>query len=285
MDPKKIFQTISKISSDLNTPVYAVGGFVRDQMMNKEVKKDIDFVVDGSGLEFAKKLAEQVGEEHCSLIEFSDFDTARVVYVKRKQVEQENGDMVEEVDVLFEVEFAGARKETYQEHSRKPEVVATTIEEDLSRRDFTVNAMARQILDGGELGPILDPFNGMDDLENKTLKTPLDPDETFSDDPLRMMRAVRFASQLQFSIEAETLKSIHNNRERLHIISKERIQEELMKLLATEKPSVGLWLLHGTRLFDEFLPEVELLAGVEEVKGYSHKDKLSHTFAGVDNVA
>jgi len=277
MDAQNIFKTIAHVSKHTSTHVYVVGGYVRDQLLGRELKKDIDFVVLGSGLEFAKALAEHLGEDAGSLIEFPDFDTARFVYTRE-------GEEGEKKEVLFEIEFAGARSEAYRDDSRKPSVEPATLEQDLSRRDFTVNAMAQRVLEEGELGEIADPYEGQKDLEERVLKTPLDPDETFSEDPLRMLRAARFAAQLNFSIEPHTLKAMHTNRERLGIISKERILEELMKMLGAEKPSVGLFLLHGTKLFDEFFPEIAELAGVEEVAGYSHKDNLSHTFAVVDSI-
>jgi len=276
MDAQSIFKTIAHISKQTSTHVYVVGGYVRDQLLGRELKKDIDFVVLGSGLAFAKALAEHVDEDAGSLIEFPDFDTARFVYTR----EVEEGGK----EVLFEIEFAGARSEAYRSDSRKPQVGPATLEQDLSRRDFTVNAMARQVLAGGKLGDTIDPYKGQKDVKEKILRTPLDPDETFSEDPLRMLRAARFAAQLEFAIEPKTLDSVHTNRQRLSIISKERILEELMKMLGADKPSVGLFLLHGTKLFDEFFPEIAELAGVEEVKGYSHKDNLSHTFAVVDSI-
>ncbi|OGH66253.1 MAG: hypothetical protein A3B90_02240 [Candidatus Magasanikbacteria bacterium RIFCSPHIGHO2_02_FULL_41_13] len=273
MENQEIFNKIYKISEELKTPIYIVGGFVRDQLMNKGHKKDLDFVVEGSGIVFATKFTEVLGEAHATLIPFVDFDTARVAIKNDAE------------EVVIEIEFAGARTESYEEHSRKPKVVSSTLEHDLSRRDFTVNAMARQILENGVLGDLLDPFEGEKDLQNKIIKTPLDPNLTFSDDPLRMMRAARFAAQLEFEIETETYAAIAVNRERLKIISAERITEELFKLLRARVPSLGLWILYNTGLFDEFLPEVRALSGVEEVAGYSHKDNLSHTFAVVDNIA
>jgi len=273
MENKQIFQHIAQISEAQNQTIYIVGGFVRDEILGKEYKKDLDFVVEGSGIEFATKLFEMLGEEKCSLIPFPDFDTARVV------IKNEAG------EGIVDIEFAGARSESYEEHSRKPKVESATLEHDLSRRDFTVNAMARQVLPDGELGSVIDPFNGQKDLQNKIIRTPLDPNITFSDDPLRMMRAARFAAQLDFEIETETYAAIIMNKERLKIISAERIQEELFKLLRARVPSVGLWVLSNTKLFDEFLPEVNFLAGVEEVFGYTHKDNLSHTFAVVDNLS
>ncbi|PIR03866.1 MAG: tRNA nucleotidyltransferase [Candidatus Magasanikbacteria bacterium CG11_big_fil_rev_8_21_14_0_20_39_34] len=273
MTIQHIFQFVSKASQASATEVYVVGGFVRDELLGIPDKKDLDFVVLGSGIEFARKFDEMyVGES--ALVEFPDFDTARFVIMDEKREKS-----------VFELEFAGARTEKYKDNSRKPEVMATSLEEDLKRRDFTVNAMARKVIASGLSSKIVDPFHGQQNLKNKTLQTPLDPDETFFEDPLRMLRAARFAAQLNFSLKEEVLLSIHKNRERIKIISQERIQEELMKLLATNVPSVGLQLLHGTKLLDEFLPEVAALAGVEEVKGYKHKENLSHTFAVVDNIA
>ncbi len=273
MESQEIFKTIYKISEDLKIPVYIVGGFVRDQLIGKGHRKDLDFVVEGSGIAFATKCAEVLGKAQATLIPFEDFDTARIAIKNEAE------------EVVIEIEFAGARSETYEEHSRKPKVLSTTLEHDLSRRDFTVNAMARQIVEDGKLGDLIDPFEGEKDLQNKIIKTPLDPNVTFIDDPLRMMRAARFAAQLEFDIETETYAAIAVNRERLKIISAERITEELFKLLHARVPSQGLWILYNTGLFDEFLPEVRALSGVEEVAGYSHKDNLSHTFAVVDNIS
>ncbi len=282
MDVQNALKHVYKVSQQENTSVYAVGGFVRDALLGREQKKDIDFMVEGSGLAFAQAFAKYMmdpsapagrsGQEG-RLIEFPDFDTARFLFLDREAKE-----------VLLELEFAGARKEEYKEGSRKPKVVATTVEEDLSRRDFTVNAMAQLVVEDG-LGDIIDPFNGQADLEKRILRTPLDPDETFFDDPLRMMRAARFAAQLDFDIDVATYKAMHENRKRLSIISAERIQEELMKMMATPVPSKGLARLYQTKLIDEFMPEVSLLAGVEEVKGYAHKDNFNHTLAVVDNMA
>lgn len=285
MDHKKIFQDIARVSKATNTPVYVVGGFVRDLLLygSKKQIKDIDFVVIGSGVQFARSFDEQCGEEG-SLVEFESFDTARYVYTKT----HESG----EKEALFDIEFAGARKEQYDVNSRKPQVQTATLEEDLLRRDFTVNAMALPVealadsLSEGEVySHIIDPFQGIADLQKKILKTPLDPDETFSEDPLRMLRAARFAAQLEFAIDPECYLAIERNRARMKIISAERIQEELFKLLAARMPSLGLRMLCDTQLIHEFLPEVLALSGVEEIKGYTHKDNLSHTFAVVDNIA
>ena len=266
MTVKQLFNKIHKIAKSIKTEVYVVGGFVRDEILGSGAGKDIDFVVLGSGLEFAKNLDKELKGQG-SLIEFPDFDTARYVLSD------------------FEVEFAGARCEKYDAKSRKPKVTSATLAQDLSRRDFTVNAMARPVGRGGKLGKVVDPFGGRIDLKAKILRTPLAPEETFFDDPLRMLRAARFAAQLNFSIDSQTLEAMKTNAGRLEIISAERIKEELLKLLASSQPSVGLWLLYGTTLLDQFLPEVSQLAGVEEIKGYKHKDNLSHTFAVVDNIA
>lgn len=276
---KKYLKIIEKVAEEEKTPIYLVGGFVRDFLMKREQKKDIDLVVVGSGLEFARKFdiaMKQVG----SLVEFPDFDTARYV-------------VGEEKDPLI-LEFAGARSESYDDNSRKPKVTATTLEEDLKRRDFTVNAMALSVGVFTGLGNpslqkvnknLVDPFDGKKDIKEKILRTPLDPDATFSDDPLRMMRAIRFAGQLEFSIEKRTLESIFKNCERLKIISAERAQEELVKMIQVKQPSICLNLMFQTRILDLILPEVAHLDGVEEIYGHQHKNNLVHTFKVVDNIA
>ena len=264
----KVLKTIYKVAKKEKVEIYAVGGFVRDSLMkkNKNSFKDVDFVVVGSGLEFAKAFDKEMGEEG-SLVEFPDFDTARYVLPD------------------LELEFAGARTEKYESKSRKPKVVSTSLEEDLKRRDFTVNAMAQKVLSTGLSKTIFDPFGGKKDLKNKILRTPLEPDTTFSEDPLRMLRAARFSAQLGFEIAPEALLSIAKNHKRLKIISAERVQEELIKLLSTKKPSIGLWILYQTQLLDEFMPEISALHGVEEVGGLGHKENLTHTFKVVDNIA
>jgi len=292
MTKDQIFKEIYTVSLKTNTDLYIVGGFVRDIILygHTLLSKDVDFVVLGSGLEFARALDVHL-DEAGTLVEFPDFDTARYVFMS-EQLQDEHGNDVKR-EKLLEIEFAGARKEAYQKDSRKPSVTSATLEQDLSRRDFTVNAMALPVhlfVDGLPddvqiLQSVIDPYNGINDLQNKIIKTPLDPDETFSEDPLRMLRAARFASQLGFTIEPKSLASLSTNAYRMSIISKERIQEEFFKLLATKVPSVGLWILYETTLFDQFMPEIKELAGVEEVKGYTHKDNLSHTFAVVDNLA
>ena len=283
-----IFHKVSVIASELNLKVFAVGGYVRDEILNPGApKKDIDFVVAGSGLEFARAFTlklngtlEPVDAEDKTkigtLIEFEDFDTARFVFTASEG---------QEVEGVKEIEFAGARREAYNPESRKPVVTATTLQEDLERRDFTVNTLAREVIDGVLSEAIIDPMQGLIDLKNKTLRTPLDPNTTFSEDPLRMLRAARFAAQLNFSIEHNTYEALKTNALRLKIISAERIQEELMKLLATAVPSIGLYILHETKLFNEFMPEISALEGIEDVYGYQHKDNLSHSFKVVDNIA
>ena len=276
METKKILSKIYKVAKKQKVDVYVVGGYVRDNLLGLKQKKDIDFVVVGSGLEFAKALDKEL-KEVGSLVEFPDFDTARYVFTETDDVGNKNP--------ILEIEFAGARTEKYQKNSRKPIVTATTLEEDLRRRDFTVNAMAQKVGVLGKLGKIVDPFGGQNDLKKKLLKTPLDPNETFSEDPLRMMRAARFAAQLGFAIEVKTYEALKTNYERLKIISAERIKEELFKLLATKQPSVGLRILYETGLFSMFLPEVNALEGVEEIYGQHHKNNLEHTFKVVDNVS
>lgn len=279
MNINKLLKTIYKVSKKEKVDVYAVGGHVRDELLGKKDKKDIDFVVIGSGLEFAKKLDAELKEEG-SLVEFPDFDTARYLVERGKRKGESKKDRE-----FIELEFAGARLEKYDEKSRKPKVESTSLEEDLKRRDFTVNAMARQVIASGLSNKIIDPFSGQDDLKKKILKTPLDPDETFSEDPLRMLRAARFAAQLDFQIEEDTYKAIERNRKRIKIISAERIQEELFKLLAAPQPSIGFWILYNTKLLHEFLPELADLYGVEEIYGQHHKNNFAHTLKVVDNVA
>lgn len=264
---------------------YVVGGFVRDILrthamtdtilLNTPFEKDVDFVVTGSGVAFAQ-IFDEVMASSGSLVLFEDFDTARYVF--------ENG---------IEIEFAGARSEQYVDTSRKPKVTPATIIEDVSRRDFTINAMAvpvasllRSEISYTEFdGAIIDPYAGKADLAAHVLRTPLEPDKTFFDDPLRMMRAARFASQLHFTIDTDTYDSIVRNRARLSIVSFERIRDEFFKTLKTERPSVGLWILYETKLFEQFMPEIPELWGVEEVYGQTHKNNLSHTFKVVDNIA
>ncbi|MFH1790111.1 MAG: HD domain-containing protein [bacterium] len=275
MDLKKIYKKISAIAEKNKTPIYAVGGFVRDLLMDKQEFKDIDFVVEGSGIDFAEKF-DKAMKEQGRLVIFPDFDTARYLFFD------------EQDKIFLELEFAGARKEQYKKSSRKPKVLATDLEQDLLRRDFTINAMALPIEKINEnffKKHIIDRFNGKQDLEDKIIRTPLDPNETFIDDPLRMIRAMRFSAQLNFSIEPQTLEAIYKNRERIKIVSAERIQEELLKILSCDMPSVALNLMFQTHLLDLILPEVAQLDGVEEIYGHQHKNNMVHTFKVVDNIS
>lgn len=282
---------IRDVSKHEGTPAHAVGGYVRDLLLGRAERKDIDVVVAGSGLTFARAFDDALKQQG-RLVEFPDFDTARYIMPPAEK----SGELLREPTAeSLEIEFAGARSESYRAASRKPQVAPSTLEQDLSRRDFTVNAMAvpvEHLLSSGRLAGLasvkkhlIDPWHGQEDLKEKILRTPLDPDATFSDDPLRMLRAIRFAAQLGFSIEPKTLEGIYRNRERIKIVSAERILEELLKLLATDLPSVGLALMFQTRLLDLILPEISALDGVEDVYGHQHKNNLIHTFKVVDNVA
>jgi putative nucleotidyltransferase with HDIG domain len=259
-----IFQIIGKSADELGLETYVIGGFVRDFFLNRGTAKDIDIVAIGSGIELAKKVASNLkGEPKISV--FKNFGTAMIKH---------NG---------IELEFVGARKESYDRDSRKPAVESGTLQDDQMRRDFTINALAFSI-NNGTFGDLRDPFQGIEDLENKLLRTPLDPDTTYSDDPLRMMRAVRFATQLGFTIALPSLQSITDNKERIKIISQERIVDELNKIMLTAKPSLGFSLLHKTGLLDIILPELTALQGVEEIEGQRHKDNFWHTLEVVDNI-
>ncbi len=261
----KIFQVISEASKELNVDSYVIGGFVRDLLLKRNFKKDIDVVAVGSGIELALKVSEMLPKKPKVQV-FKTYGTAMLRFEDT------------------EIEFVGARKESYHFESRNPVVENGTLEDDQNRRDFTINALALS-LNEANFGELVDPFNGLDDLETKTIKTPLNPDITFSDDPLRMMRAIRFATQLNFDIEEESLKAIERNKERIKIISGERIVDELNKILSTDKPSIGFLLLHKTGLLHIILPELTALEGVDESEGQTHKDNFYHTLEVVDNIA
>jgi len=261
----KIFQIISEASKALNVESYVIGGFVRDLLLKRAFKKDIDVVAVGSGIELALKVSEMLPKKPKVQV-FKTYGTAMLRFEDT------------------EIEFVGARKESYHFESRNPVVENGTLEDDQNRRDFTINALALS-LNEKNFGDLIDPFNGLEALENKSIKTPLNPDITFSDDPLRMMRGIRFASQLGFEIEAESLQAIERNKERIKIISGERIVDELNKILMTEKPSVGFLLLHKTGLLHIILPELTDLQGVDESEGQTHKDNFYHTLEVVDNIA
>lgn len=259
-----IFRQIGEIADSMGREVYVVGGYVRDIFLNRP-SKDIDFVTVGSGIELAERVAESLGRKN-SLAVYSNYGTAQI---KHKGLE---------------LEFVGARKESYRRESRNPIVEEGTLEDDQNRRDFTINAMAI-CLNEARFGELVDPFGGIADLSRQEIRTPLDPDITFSDDPLRMLRAIRFASQLGFKIVDETLDSIRRNRERIKIITKERINDELSKIMRSPKPSLGLRLLDETGLLELIFPALAELKGVEVMEGKGHKDNFAHTLQVVDNVA
>jgi poly(A) polymerase len=260
----KIFSIISDIVSERDLPCFVIGGYVRDVLLKKE-SDDIDIVVLGSGIDLAKEVAERI-KPGTRVNIFKNFGTAMLRYRN------------------LEIEFVGARKESYRSDSRKPVVEDGTLEDDQKRRDFTMNALAIS-LNRDTFGELVDPFNGLDDIEKKVIRTPLDPDITYSDDPLRMMRAIRFAAQLDFRIEEQSLKSIARNRERISIISWERITDELNKIIAVPRPSSGFLLLDKTGLLPLVLPEVSAMKGVEEKEGKGHKDNFHHSLKVLDNLA
>lgn len=259
-----VFKITSEVCESENVKAFVTGGFVRDLFLKRPCK-DIDIVVDGDGIKIAKMVAERVGNgTHVSV--FKNFGTA----------------MLEMED--YQVEFVGARKESYREHSRKPLVASGSLEDDQKRRDFTINALALN-LSAESFGELIDPFNGLEDMNNKIIRTPLDPDVTYSDDPLRMMRAIRFASQLNFTIEKKSFDSIKRNCERIKIISMERVSEELNKIILSPKPSVGFNLLFDSQLLRIIFPQMAALQGVRTVNGQSHKDNFYHTLKVLDNIS
>lgn len=259
-----IFDYISKAAESLNVDSYVIGGFVRDFLLKRDSKKDIDIVAVGSGIELALKVSELLPNKPKVQV-FKNYGTAMLRY--------------DDIDI----EFVGARKESYHFDSRKPVVEDGTLEDDQNRRDFTINALAIS-LKKETYGELVDPFNGVADLANKIIRTPLDPDITYSDDPLRMMRAIRFATQLDFMIEQNSLDSITANHKRLEIISGERIVDELNKILMSKKPSKGFLLLYKTGLLDLILPELTALNQVEEIEGHTHKNNFYHSLEVVDNI-
>ncbi|WP_163322183.1 CCA tRNA nucleotidyltransferase [Draconibacterium mangrovi] len=260
---EKIFKDIQAVADRVETETYVIGGYVRDLFLERP-SKDIDIVTIGSGIDFANEVAKSL-KPRPRVNVFKNFGTAMLKYND------------------LEIEFVGARKESYQRNSRKPIVEDGTLEDDQNRRDFTINAMAFS-LNGDRFGELVDPFNGMDDLNNKIIRTPLDPDITFSDDPLRIMRAIRFATQLDFEIEDETLKAIARNKDRIKIVSAERIIEELNKIIMAPKPSKGFRLLEETGLLAMIFPELQNMKGVDKVNGIGHKDNFYHTIEVLDRL-
>lgn len=259
-----IFRLVGDVADGLGREAYVVGGFVRDLILGIP-SKDIDFVTVGSGIELARGVARGIGPK-ASLATFANFGTAQVAAPG------------------VDLEFVGARRESYSRDSRNPIVEDGTLTDDLSRRDFTINAMA-VCVNGEGFGRLIDLFDGMADLERRVIRTPLDPDTTFSDDPLRMLRAIRFATRLGFTIHPDTFRSIKRNAQRMEIITRERINDELMKIMRTPKPSVGFRLLDMAGLLPYVLPELEALKGVETRDGKGHKDNFAHTLQVLDNVA
>ena len=260
-----IFKIISQASKNLNLDSYVIGGFVRDFILKRGNAKDIDVVAIGSGIALAKEVSKLLPNKPKVQV-FKTYGTAMLRYED------------------IEIEFVGARKESYNEDSRNPVVENGTLEDDQNRRDFTINALALNLSEAN-FGDLLDPFNGIEDLEKKIIRTPLNPDITYSDDPLRMMRAIRFATQLDFKIENQSLRAISKNSERIKIITKERIVVELNKILESPTPSIGFLLLEKTGLLQIILPELTALKGIDEKEGQRHKDNFYHTLEVVDNIA
>jgi poly(A) polymerase len=260
-----IFEAVSSVSEQKQVPAFVIGGYVRDIILNRNFKQDIDIVVTGSGIDFAHKVAEKLGED-IPVKFFKNFGTAMLKY---------HG---------IQVEFVGARRESYRKDSRKPLVEDGTIEDDQNRRDFTINALAID-LTKSNFGQLIDPFNGLSDLQNKIIRTPLEPDITFSDDPLRMMRAIRFATQLGFSIDPDCFLSIKKNADRIHIVSAERVTDELNLIILSPEPSIGFVMLYDAGLLQLIFPEFCALKGAEVFDGIGHKDNFYHTLKVLDNTA
>ena len=261
----KLFKLISKTAEDSGLSVYIVGGYVRDLLMKRAAPTDIDFVTEGSGIALAQSVAAVIATE-TKVSVFKTYGTAMFRYQG------------------LELEFVGARKESYNAESRNPSVEQGTLEDDQKRRDFTINAMAIS-LNQESFGELVDPFHGVEDMEKRILRTPLEPEQTYSDDPLRMMRAVRFAATLGFSIEENSLEAIKKEAHRIKIVTIERIMVEFNKIMLSEKPSTGLKIMKDTGLLELIIPELTALEGIEEVEGQTHKDNFWHTLEVVDNIS
>ncbi|XOD68543.1 MAG: CCA tRNA nucleotidyltransferase [Flavobacteriales bacterium AspAUS03] len=262
---QKIFQIISHSAQEIQQDCYVIGGYVRDFLLGEKTSKDIDIVTVGEGIRLAKQVAQNI-QPHPRVNIFKRFGTAMLQYKDQ------------------EIEFVGARKESYRPDSRKPIVEDGTLEDDQNRRDFTINTLAIN-LNRNDYGQLIDPFGGSSDLKKKIIRTPMDPDITYSDDPLRMLRAIRFATQLKFTIDVASFRSIQHNKDRIHIVSMERIMDEFHKILLAEHPSIGLRLLYETGLLSIILPELTALQGIEEKEGHTHKDNFFHTLEVVDNIS
>jgi putative nucleotidyltransferase with HDIG domain len=263
-----IFKKIGDSAEELSMPAFVIGGFVRDKILNRSTK-DADIVCSGDGIELAQKTAEKFSPKpHVSF--FKNFGTAQIKITLN--------------DTIFEIEFVGARKESYQSESRNPNVLPGTIEEDTMRRDFTINTLAIS-LNKKDYGKLIDPLNGLADIEDKIIRTPLPPGQTFIDDPLRMMRAIRFATQLNFTISPETFEAIMQHADRIKIVSVERIIDEINKIVMTKKPSVGFDLLYKAGLLKIIFPQMIALVGAEYIDGKGHKDNFYHTLQVLDNIS
>lgn len=261
----KLFKIISSIANKNQQSIYIVGGYVRDLLMNRKVPTDIDFVTEQNGILLAEKIAEEINP-NIKVSIFKNYGTAMFRYNN------------------IDLEFVGARKESYTENSRKPEVENGSLEDDQKRRDFTINSLAIS-LNKENFGELIDPFNGQNDMTNKIIRTPLEPHQTYSDDPLRMMRAIRFATTLDFNIEEKSLNAIKKEVDRIKIVSMERIMVEFNKIMLSKRPSKGLNLLDETGLLNYILPELTALKGIEEIDGMGHKDNFYHTLEVVDNIS
>ena len=261
---KEIFKEISNYCDNNELESYVIGGYVRDHLIGKTGSKDIDILIVGNGIKAAKNIAKKLKIK--KVIVYKNFGTAMFKFKN------------------FEIEFVGTRKESYDKNSRNPEVKPGSLIDDLNRRDFTINTIGLS-LNKNSWGRILDKFNGIEDLENEIIKTPLDPDKTFSDDPLRMLRAARFASQLNFKIEKKSFEGLCVEKNRIKIVSSERISEELNKIILSKKPSVGFKILESTGILELILPELTNLKGIEEIEGQKHKDNFYHTLEVLDNIS